>query len=260
MTEIETLAAELAKITETRDTFAGRLPGKEAALAAARDHRQNLLEQTARGVDLSAKVLKDAGLALAAAEEGLALLREQIAATASIYDLAKTAHDEAVQAGRLEAVALAKRAVIAAGDRLAHHGGALTGAAAELTDAYGALFSAMHTAGVRPADHEIQGLQGLKIRIPSAVPADFQNWIIAGGAPRVMHVGQFERSLWLDGAAADPEADAPYNEAARVFAEKITAQQAFEALGRTEAEKRLSKGFPAFAPTDAAPQGRQHRS
>jgi hypothetical protein len=86
----------------------------------------------------------------------------------------------------------------------------MTVAAAELTENYPALFAALTDAGIVPADHEMQALAGLKARIPGAVPAEFQNRIIGGGAARPVDVAQFERSTWLAGAAPDPEADAPH--------------------------------------------------
>jgi hypothetical protein len=251
MSDLESLSVELAKATETRDTFTGKLPGKEAALLAASDHRQDLVRQSIRGVDLSAKVLKDAGLALAAGEDALSLLKEQIAAADAVYTFAKTTHDEAVQAGKLHVVALAQRAVIASGDRLAHHGEALAVAGAQHATNYEALFAAMGEARRQPQDIEIQARQSLKVRIPGAVPADFQNRIIAGGSARTVDVGQFERSTWLHGAALDPEAYAPHNEKVRLLAEQITAQQAFVAAGHAQAAKAAHRGIQAWMPTNS---------
>jgi hypothetical protein len=213
------------------------------------------VQQSTRGADLAPKAIRDAGLALGAAEDGLKLLHEQIVEANAAYDLAKAAHDAAVQAGKLQAVADAKRAVITAGDIHARNGVALAESGTALTHRYSDLFAALRDAGQIPASHEMDALAGLKRRIIGPVPLEYQNQIIAGGAARTMDVSQFERTTWLRGAAPDEAADAPHIERERIQAERIRQQQEIEAAGLAHAAK-AGGSIPSWMPTDMGPRGR----
>jgi hypothetical protein len=193
--------------------------------------------------------MKDAGLGLAAAEQTLEVLHEQIAETEAAVARAQADYDAADQATKDHAVALAQRAVIASGDTLSQLGRDLATGAERHAENYQALFAAMRLACRAPSQTELDYLQSLQTRIPGCVPGAMQQRIVQRGSVVEVDIGTLERSIWYRGATPDPEGDAPHLAAATAAADRVIREQAFEAAGR-EQNARGASSRPAWSPTE----------